>query len=112
EARRLRRADRGPFGVATIHATFFERRMNITSFVQRAFLFLALLSAPLAWGSQQVIPAPPQLAATSYVLMDAVSGQILVENNGDERLPPASLTKLMTAYIATLEINRGQIKEG
>ena len=55
--------------------------------------------------------APPQLAATSYVLMDAASGQVLVESNGDQRLPPASLTKLMTAYIATLEINRGQIKE-
>jgi D-alanyl-D-alanine carboxypeptidase (penicillin-binding protein 5/6) len=85
--------------------------MNITSFAQRAFLFLGLLTAPLAWSSQQVIPAPPQLAATSYVLMDAASGQVLVENNGDQRLPPASLTKLMTAYIATLEINRGQIKE-
>jgi D-alanyl-D-alanine carboxypeptidase (penicillin-binding protein 5/6) len=86
--------------------------MNITSFMQRASLFLTLLAAPLAWASQQqVIPAPPQLAATSYVLMDAASGNVLVENNGDQRLPPASLTKLMTAYIATLEINRGQIKE-
>lgn len=85
--------------------------MNITSFVQRAFLFLTLLATPLAWASQQVVPAPPQLAATAYVLMDAASGQILVEHNGDQRLPPASLTKLMTAYIATLEINRGQIKE-
>lgn len=43
--------------------------------------------------------------------MDAQSGQVLVENNGDERLPPASLTKLMTAYIATLEIRKGQIGE-
>ncbi len=34
---------------------------------------------------------------------------MLVEHNGDERLPPASLTKLMTAYIATLEIQKGQI---
>lgn len=85
--------------------------MNITSFAQRAFLFLGLLTAPFAGASQQVIPAPPQLAATSYVLMDAASGQVLVESNGDQRLPPASLTKLMTAYIATLEINRGQIKE-
>ena len=84
--------------------------MNITSFAQRAFLFLGLLSAPLAWSSQQVVPAPPQLAATSYVLMDAASGNVLIEQNADERLPPASLTKLMTAYLATLDINRGQIK--
>lgn len=58
-----------------------------------------------------VIPAMPQLAAKSYVLMDAASGKILVESNGDERLPPASLTKLMTAYIATKEIQKGQIAE-
>lgn len=43
--------------------------------------------------------------------MDAASGNVLVENGGDVRLPPASLTKLMTAYIATLEIRRGQIGE-
>ncbi|PZQ41321.1 MAG: serine-type D-Ala-D-Ala carboxypeptidase, partial [Ectopseudomonas oleovorans] len=76
--------------------------MNITSFVQRASLVLTLLAAPLAMANPQVVPAPPQLAAKSYVLMDAASGNILVENNADERLPPASLTKLMTAYIATL----------
>lgn len=85
--------------------------MNTTSFVQRVFLSLLLLTAPAAWASQMVIPAPPQLAAKSYVLMDAASGKVLVENNGDQRLPPASLTKLMTAYIATLEIRKGQIGE-
>lgn len=85
--------------------------MNITSFTQRVSLSLLLLTAPVAWAAQMVIPAPPQLAAKSYVLMDAASGNILVEHNADERLPPASLTKLMTAYLATLDINRGQIKE-
>ncbi len=85
--------------------------MNITSFAQRVFLSLLLLTAPAAWASQMVIPAPPQLAAKSYVLMDAASGNVLIEHNADERLPPASLTKLMTAYLATLDINRGQIKE-
>jgi D-alanyl-D-alanine carboxypeptidase (penicillin-binding protein 5/6) len=85
--------------------------MNITSFAQRVSLSLLLLTAPVTWAAQMVIPAPPQLAANSYVLMDAASGNILVEHNADERLPPASLTKLMTAYLATLDINRGQIKE-
>lgn len=85
--------------------------MNITSFAQRAFLFLTLLATPLVWASPQVVPAPPQLAATAYVLMDAATGQVLVGENGDERLPPASLTKLMTAYIATLEIQTGKIGE-
>ncbi|MBX9764985.1 MAG: D-alanyl-D-alanine carboxypeptidase [Pseudomonadaceae bacterium] len=85
--------------------------MNIFSFTQRVFLSLCLLSASTAWANQSAMPAAPQLAAKSYVLMDAATGKILVENNGDERLPPASLTKLMTAYIATLEIRKGKIGE-
>ncbi|MGH8354987.1 MAG: D-alanyl-D-alanine carboxypeptidase family protein [Pseudomonas sp.] len=85
--------------------------MNITSFAHRLFLLVLLIAAPATWAAQQVIPSPPQLAATAYVLMDAASGQVLVANNGDQRLPPASLTKLMTAYIATLEIRKGQIGE-
>lgn len=86
--------------------------MNIISFAKRLLLPAALLIAmPVLQAAEQILPAPPQLAAKSYVLMDAQSGQVLVENNGDERLPPASLTKLMTAYIATLEIRKGQIGE-
>jgi D-alanyl-D-alanine carboxypeptidase (penicillin-binding protein 5/6) len=57
------------------------------------------------------IPPPPELAAKSYVLMDAASGNVLVDHEGDQRLPPASLTKLMTAYIATQEIKRGRLHE-
>ncbi|AJE16869.1 D-alanyl-D-alanine carboxypeptidase family protein [Stutzerimonas balearica] len=84
--------------------------MNITIYLKR-FMVLALLTiAPAVWAAP-IIPSPPQLAAKSYLLMDASSGNVLVENNGDERLPPASLTKLMTAYIATLEIKKGQISD-
>ena len=56
-----------------------------------------------------VIPAMPELAAKSYVLMDAASGNILVEHNGDERLPPASLTKLMTSYVLSFELEAGRV---
>jgi D-alanyl-D-alanine carboxypeptidase (penicillin-binding protein 5/6) len=89
----------------------FERRMNITTFAKRLCLLVPLLIAPAAWAAEQMTPAAPQLAAKSWVLMEASSGQVLVEENGDQRLPPASLTKLMSAYIATLEIRRGQIGE-
>jgi D-alanyl-D-alanine carboxypeptidase (penicillin-binding protein 5/6) len=86
--------------------------MNITRFAQRLSLLALLVTAPIASVSAaQAIPAPPQLAAKSYVLLDAASGNVLVENNSDQRLPPASLTKLMTAYIATLEIRKGKIGE-
>ena len=84
--------------------------MNITTFAKRLCLLVPLIITPAAW-AVEMMPSPPQLAAKAYVLMDASSGNVLVENNGDQRLPPASLTKLMTAYIATLEIRRGQIGE-
>nr|WP_240458050.1 D-alanyl-D-alanine carboxypeptidase family protein [Halomonas socia] len=60
-------------------------------------------------GAQTMIPSPPQLAAKSWFLMDADSGEVLVEHNADERLPPASLTKLMTAYLVERELDRGNI---
>jgi D-alanyl-D-alanine carboxypeptidase (penicillin-binding protein 5/6) len=85
--------------------------MNIFSFAPRVLASFLAFGVSVSWAAEPIIPAAPQLAAKSYVLMDAASGQILVEHNADERLPPASLTKLMTAYIATLEINRGQIRE-
>lgn len=56
-----------------------------------------------------LIPAAPQLAATAYILLDAESGKVLVEKNADERVPPASLTKMMTSYIAVEEVQRGNI---
>ena len=84
--------------------------MNITSLVQRFIVLAVLTVTPTVWAAQ-IVPSAPQLAAKSYMLMDAASGEVLVEHNGDERLPPASLTKLMTAYIATLEIQKGQISD-
>lgn len=58
-----------------------------------------------------IMPGPPSLAATAYILMDAETGEVLVENNADETLPPASLTKMLTAFIVSDEIARGKMKE-
>ena len=55
------------------------------------------------------IPAPPRLAARSYVLMDANSGQILAASNPDEKTEPASLTKLMTAFVVFHALKEGVI---
>ncbi|MGS2743779.1 D-alanyl-D-alanine carboxypeptidase family protein [Halomonas sp. LS-001] len=59
---------------------------------------------------QMIIPSPPQLAAKSWILMDADSGRVLAQEVPDERLPPASLTKLMTAYLVERELDRGSIQ--
>ncbi|MGV8624628.1 D-alanyl-D-alanine carboxypeptidase family protein [Pseudomonas aeruginosa] len=85
--------------------------MNITTIAKRLSLLVLFIAPTAGWAAESMVPAPPQLAAKSYVLMDGESGQVLVENNGDQRLPPASLTKLMTAYIATKEIEAGRIGE-
>lgn len=73
--------------------------------------FTARANVPLteALGNGPPIPAAPQLQATGYLLIDATNGEILVEQNADQPLPPASLTKMMTAYIAEREIAEGRI---
>lgn len=83
----------------------------ITPYFLQAFVFLISLSlAPAVW-SADTVPPPPQLAAKSWVLLDVASGSVLVDHRGKQRLPPASLTKLMTAHVAALELQRGRIRE-
>ncbi len=80
--------------------------------VIRSFLTVLLLTLLPAWvGAAQsmLIPSPPQIGASSYVLMDPHSGRIIMESNSNERLPPASLTKMMTAYIVERELAEGRI---
>jgi len=73
-------------------------------------MFSALLATSAA-RAEVIVPKAPDLDASAYVLMDADSGRILVEHNADERLPPASLTKMMTSYIAVHELELGNVKE-
>jgi D-alanyl-D-alanine carboxypeptidase (penicillin-binding protein 5/6) len=56
-------------------------------------------------------PAPvPEIAAHAYMLMDARTGTELASSNADERLPPASLTKLMTAYLLFSDLRAGRLQ--
>ncbi len=72
-------------------------------------ILCALLGGSSLVSGQSIIPRAPEIAATSYILMDARTGHIIVEENADEPLPPASLTKIMTAYIAIEEIINGNL---
>ena len=91
---------------------FFLRRLHLIPALLACLLMVSTLasaqSVPVPQ-PQVMIPSPPQLAAKSWFLMDADSGRVLVEHNADERLPPASLTKLMTAYLVERELDRGNI---
>ncbi len=82
-----------------------------TSMIQRfnSYIFLTLLLT-LSSSVMAIIPAAPELNAKSYILMDFHSGKVLVENNADIPLPPASLTKLMTSYVVSSEIAEGNLK--
>ena len=55
------------------------------------------------------LPAPPLLSATSYLLFDHTSGEVLASKEPDKRIEPASLTKMMTAYIVASELKRGSV---
>jgi D-alanyl-D-alanine carboxypeptidase (penicillin-binding protein 5/6) len=57
----------------------------------------------------QVIPTAPAIAAKAFILIDADSGAVLAESNADERLAPASLTKLMTSYVLSYEIEQKHV---
>jgi D-alanyl-D-alanine carboxypeptidase (penicillin-binding protein 5/6) len=56
-----------------------------------------------------VIPAPPEVDAKGYLLIDFASGTVLAESNADIPLEPASITKIMTAYVVFREIAEGNI---
>ena len=88
-----------------IHSLF------ISSAVLLAPSVLAQTPQPQPQASAPLMPPAPTLAASSYLLIDANSGKVLVEHNADQPLPPASLTKMMTSYIVSMEVQRGQIKE-
>jgi D-alanyl-D-alanine carboxypeptidase (penicillin-binding protein 5/6) len=76
-------------------------------------IFLTTLSLALATvtaSASSPVPPPPALPAKGYVLLDAFSGRILVGQNDQERLEPASLTKLMTAYVVFHALRDGKLR--
>ena len=72
--------------------------MPIPRFVA-ARLVALLLSLPLAAGALAQAPQPPEVAAKSFLVLDLTTNQTLAERNADAAADPASLTKLMTAYL-------------
>ncbi|WP_243019257.1 D-alanyl-D-alanine carboxypeptidase family protein [Simplicispira sedimenti] len=64
----------------------------------RSWALAAGLSA-LAWGAMAQAPQPPEIAARAYLLVDVTAGQVLASRDMDAPVEPASLTKLMTAYL-------------
>ncbi len=56
------------------------------------------------------IPKPPEVSAKAYILLDHATGRVLAEDHADDRLEPASLTKLMTSYVVFKALKEGRLK--
>ncbi len=76
------------------------------TFLRSIFLILSLVGYLSA---QAPVPQPPQINASSYILMDFNTGTVLAEREIDSRVEPASLTKLMTAYVIFKAIEEEQM---
>ncbi|PWQ96999.1 D-alanyl-D-alanine carboxypeptidase family protein [Leucothrix arctica] len=70
-------------------------------------LFIGLTPSSYAANS---VPELPQLGASQYLLVDFLSGTELAAKDPDKRIEPASITKLMTAYVLYQELEKGNIK--
>ncbi len=67
------------------------------------------IASPKAIWSAYMVPNQPSIDAKGYVLMDAQSGEVIAAKNPNMKMPPASLTKLMTLYIVFSELANGNI---
>ena len=82
--------------------------------LRKAILSLVIVfygfSAVAQTAGTRPIPAPPIIGAKSYLMLDAQTGHVLASLKPDERLAPASLTKLMTAYVVFEALGQGHIR--
>jgi len=85
--------------------------MKIINIIKITFLrsFFLMLSLVGYLSAQAPVPQPPQINASSYILMDFNTGTVLAEREIDSRVEPASLTKLMTAYVIFKAIEEEQM---
>ena len=65
----------------------------------RRWLALTVAAFAVSWAQAQTAPQPPEVAARSYMLVDVTANQVLAQKDVDMPVEPASLTKLMSAYL-------------
>lgn len=78
--------------------------------IQKSALAAALLVPNISFAAT-VLSSPPELNNKSYVLMDYETGQILASKNENEKLAPASMTKMMTSFIIEQKLLAGELTE-
>ena len=101
--RRLKQALPAFLTLALVTSGITTCRAEVTPLMLKA---TAAATSPTA---ANFVPAAPDLSVKSYVLMDGVNGQVLSEKNAHDKLPPASLTKMMTLYVISSALKSGKI---
>jgi len=82
---------------------------KISHHLVAGLFFISTLFASMVSQAASTVPVAPKLAAEGYVLQDFNNGQIIAENNSDQRMEPASLTKMMSTYVISHELKAGNI---
>ena len=88
--------------------TYSKKLYPIKNIINFIILVLALLNFNLALAAMPV-PAPPDVAAKNYYVIDFASGKVLAEKNPDVQVEPASITKMMTSYVVYKELEADRL---
>ncbi len=86
----------------------YQKLYSVKNILKLIFFVFALMNFTISSAALPV-PAPPEVAAKNYLLIDFASGKVLAEKNADEQIEPASITKLMTAYVVYKELDEGRL---
>jgi D-alanyl-D-alanine carboxypeptidase (penicillin-binding protein 5/6) len=84
-------------------------KYSVNLYLLALVTFVFNMSYLAAANAATPIPAPPQVAAKNYILVDFNSGHLLAEKDADAQVEPASITKLMTAYVIYRELDSGRM---
>jgi D-alanyl-D-alanine carboxypeptidase (penicillin-binding protein 5/6) len=89
-----------------------DTRYPVFSLFTSFIIFLFALVLAQAQAAPSIIPNAPEVNAKAYLLMDYDSGYIITSQNADERMEPASLTKMMSSYVISTELDKGTLSLG
>lgn len=88
---------------------YIKMKTKLSHIILSLLLLIFSQAQTIAADIDMIVPAPPKLKASSYLVMDFNSGNLLVHENIEQKLPPASLTKIMTVYVVASELANGKI---
>ena len=89
--------------------TYLNKKSKLVIACAWLLTSLSVFAGPTPAAPTSALPPPPTCNAKAFVLMDANSGNIIAGQNIDERLPPASLTKVMTLYLVADALKAGRL---